>query len=1492
VPGFFEGFERFWNSSFGLPQQAIFRLLRVIQDPDVDFFDEEGFADASLIPGLGIFDSDRQDVGAKEQVQRFSQATGDVLGLDPDGFAAQLGVGIATDPISFLGGGVSALGKSGARVGKARNVLPVKNAIKASKAPQLTNKALAGHIDDALAKPGLARKQRSILNQAKAELPKFDPEELVAQAVAKSSERELRIGLPLLVDFGKLTRPVHTDHGSWFGLIGSKTPGAKLAGRVLMGPGMRVPVLRAAVRSVADAGAGIKLGTKPHSGLSAEGLSGAVNKDLAHPDMGSLYARITGPRKEQIAAAGDSAEELFEAVRGRSGDEKMQNLLLRATGKESLEDLSRADIDNFVAQYERNSSKLVDEATQRHLSETGKRAGSKSFAFGRKLKSVYTSMFRSDAGLDDLIKSQATINDITARNTEALRQLMIDGSDLIAKDAAKLGMPPEDLESLYLNYLQFSAHNEDLVALKDVARNQPDAASSFGNNLVSSALRMTSAAKTFIAMARGGKSTPGLKQLADVMEGQMTNLSDLSRFTSKFDELGEVRVRGDLPKPDGFDANSHFLSRGPLKGRYLGYVNDQQLTKRRETLLRKGTKKGEFDTRNLDALDQDDYSRITEVLEARRTGAETFQAKKPRPTEVTPSDPRIPSQTFAEIETDLGPALAGLDGFELAIGKMLAMGTELRRTTSTGVLSPAAVEFGIGAANDLGRAADAMLLDALGKDAQGTFKFLREQQSKITAEAVRHGLLAPSSGIAYIGRIMSHQDSAIVDDVLQSDIVQETLQDILPQLSSSFARSANNMSLEELNDLRNALRKQNPEIAAKLDEVAKRNGLKLGRFETSPINIMVSRLGQAKQRDASVQFFEDSLDALSESGAAMAGRVTHRVMASGRKVEIGSVQKAAKVGAGKGLEQSVDLKRSVLDTETSGFVLQDHRGKEHFVPKSVLGDHMIVAKLGKRDRAVVPGFEGESVDATANAFALRASKGKLSPADLVDDPSATEALLDSLVDEHIILGDEQAVRGMFGALSAQYEHSHALASTFDTVNNHIKRWQTVSRPAFHFFNVGSAQFQTAALGVSPVNIMAANMDAIRFLTGDKNVAKVYNKVGMYIGTPKGGRVGWVARASRRAGGKDLDLAVKPERAVMKEFGLEAEDLLFHAGGQSYDVGEIIQAFGDGGLYGTFISQGLKGSSKTSIAQEFIRKQALDTSKLGKAKKFLGQKGQDLGEATEIYARTMAVFGQLRQGVPLDQAVANAKLAMVNYSNVTKFERNVMKRAFTYYTFPRHYLPFAYKHFAENPATFSRGAQLMRSAEAESGSPLRENNGRMELNVPFSRRIDLTRLNPNLEAIKLVEAAGEIVLGTGSELNELFGGTGFAAAQQESLNRGTEQPFTVGSPGKILFSAFDGDERTTAIQEASDAFWISRFAFDPGDPLGETTPLTKLLEGNVLGTKSNRPKAMQRALEGRYNRLIRDMERRAELTQDLDYRRELRAEAKALTELAKQHARNL
>lgn len=1588
MAGFIDGFERFWNSSFGLPQQALFRLLRVIQDPDVDFLDDEGFGDGALVPLLGMFDADRHDVKPEEQVSRVNQLTG--LELDEDGFMAQLGVGIVTDPISFLSSGATTAAKAAQRLGRAADTPAVRALRKAGDAPQLTAGRLGEHIETALSSAATPAKQRKLLRQGQAALEGIEDKGALVSNLRKSAtERELRFGLPILTDFGLASRPVQSAHDSWFKLLGSNIPGRSVVAHALNDYGSKVPILRAGLRSLSDVRAGLKHGAGAHSMLVGGEVSAKLDKDLAGPDMSDLFDKVTVGRAEKLAEAGDTPEELLKALFGRSKPD--QNLVQRATGVDDLNDLTRQDLREFAARYEQNQV-LLGEGAERALTEAGEAVtGTASYKFGAKLKALQTQWFKTDSGVEALADAQNTLDDLTAVHTEQLRELQRQGWDRLKADAAELGESPEHLEEVYNAYLQYSAHQDDLTALADLARNTPDQARRFGDNLVNSAIRMSSSARNFITLARGGKATPGLKQMADVLEKQLAPIQDGRRLLAKFDELGEVRIKGDLQAPEGLAVNQFFVgyADSELSGRWLGHVPDPALLKRQSKLTRKATTtrlagdevqaritdsaqlselqsmwtrrgrnaQGELETfgmtpedvlHNLDRArksktgiktlqrakgvgradapksmkltkeqadkwkaaakandsaafrttevrldilrpaEREELHRINELLEARRTGAAKLEKRTKSATEVIPSDPRTPVQVDEGFETAFGTAREALgDGAGRAIAQMLHAGTELRRASSTGVITPALVEYGIGAANRMSRQADEMLLSALGENGSSAFRFMREQQAKITMEAVKHGIMSVGSPIAYVGRILSSRDAEVLDDVLQNSVVQETLQNMLPQLSSSFARQADNLSIEELNDIHQALRAQNPAIANKLAEIAEANDIKLGKYETSPINSLITRLSQANERETSVRYFHDALDALSDSGTAIAGQITHRVMANGKRTKIGESLRARKVGDGKGLEAELELATSPIETEMTGVILRDHNGKERFIPKSVLGDHMVGIRLGKRDKAVVPGFETEAVDATANAFGVRAGKGALTEREVLSNPAMVDSLLDDLVDEHVIFGDEKTVKGMFGAMSAQFEHGNALTATIDTVNNTVKRWQTVMRPSFHIFNVGSAQFQTAALGVNAKNIALGNMDAMRFLTKDPAVAEVYNRAGLYSGSKGGRRLGWVARAVRSIGPKG-DIPLSANAKAMEELGLTAEDMVFHAGGQSYDVGEILQAFADGGLYGTFISQGLRGSGKVSRMQEMVRRQALDTSKLGKAKAFVKEVGQDSQEATEIYARTMAVFAQLRQGVPLDQAVESAKQAMVNYSRVTKFEKNVMKRAFTYYTFPRHYLPFAYKHYSENPAAFSRAAHLMTSAEAESGSPLRENNGRIELNLPGDRVADLTRLNPNLEAVKLIEAAGEIMLGTADSAVKLAGGSGVEAFAQEELSGRTRQPFEFGSPVEFA-GAVGGIGDDHPLQVASDAFWISRFAFDPGDPLRETSPVQKLMENVFTGVKKDRPKARMKALEYRYNRLIRDMERRAELTTDLDYRRELREEARRLTELAKEQA---
>ena len=93
----FNWFERAWNSTFGVPEQLVRRMWRVAQG-DADFFSEEGFMDASLIPIIGAFDSKRKDVTDSEFIGRINDTFGS--DLNQQGFWTTVGTSLLTDPLN------------------------------------------------------------------------------------------------------------------------------------------------------------------------------------------------------------------------------------------------------------------------------------------------------------------------------------------------------------------------------------------------------------------------------------------------------------------------------------------------------------------------------------------------------------------------------------------------------------------------------------------------------------------------------------------------------------------------------------------------------------------------------------------------------------------------------------------------------------------------------------------------------------------------------------------------------------------------------------------------------------------------------------------------------------------------------------------------------------------------------------------------------------------------------------------------------------------------------------------------------------------------------------------------------------------------------------------------------------------------------------------------------------------------------------------------
>lgn len=100
--------DRIFNSTLGLPQQFIWRIIRAMSEDDVDLFSEKGLLDASLLPIVGAFDDHKDDVMPDYMAETMGMAD-----EGQSGFGSQISAAILGDPLTYLTGGLSALGKVG-----------------------------------------------------------------------------------------------------------------------------------------------------------------------------------------------------------------------------------------------------------------------------------------------------------------------------------------------------------------------------------------------------------------------------------------------------------------------------------------------------------------------------------------------------------------------------------------------------------------------------------------------------------------------------------------------------------------------------------------------------------------------------------------------------------------------------------------------------------------------------------------------------------------------------------------------------------------------------------------------------------------------------------------------------------------------------------------------------------------------------------------------------------------------------------------------------------------------------------------------------------------------------------------------------------------------------------------------------------------------------------------------------------------------------------
>ena len=342
--------DRVFNSTIAWPQQFLWRIIRAIEDDRIDLFSEKGLADAAMIPVLGMFTSHKHDVMPDYMAEQMGFAD-----EGESGFWSQLGAAIISDPLTYLTGGLSALGKVGKAATLAGKLPALKGALRAAaktkgvtldelaKTMPLTE--LTEHMDSAITQLAGATstqevRQLGTLNKLRDQLLRDIPEAqkladaraakagkgtaqlTLSDAVHGMRDRRAALGIPGLANLG-LKVDVPKDYASWYQIFksGINTGSTQLAKSALLkgmvnlpGVGTILDNVTAVPRHIVG---GWRVGREARVGLrSAEGLSKSQFKSLMSwlsPDGAAPIALKANERIEELGDVSGLVEELQAA---------------------------------------------------------------------------------------------------------------------------------------------------------------------------------------------------------------------------------------------------------------------------------------------------------------------------------------------------------------------------------------------------------------------------------------------------------------------------------------------------------------------------------------------------------------------------------------------------------------------------------------------------------------------------------------------------------------------------------------------------------------------------------------------------------------------------------------------------------------------------------------------------------------------------------------------------------------------------------------------------------------------------------------------------------------------------------------------------------------------------------------------------------------------------------------------------------------------------
>ena len=1417
-------FDRVWNSTLGLPQQYLYRLLRVAQG-DADLFSERGLLDKSLVPVVGIADDHTQDVSPREMAQRTRKVLQGV-GVDiGQGVAQDMSVAILTDPLTFAGSALMAPARLGRLMGKASNVIDpaVRSGILAESKnikeaiPALREAIKSGNVPPKFVNKALRRLEAAELEANKSGLLGKSWDDIQAAV----GNREAVMALPFGLAQNRLSIRVSQQHRGWFSLMGEPFKEGTMVNRAFGTAyngvaGRNIPILSESFREIRGFGTGLNRGW-------TRGAQTAV--------------RVTGGEQTQL-------------IQKRGGFEQVLNNVENHRLRDQVFSGSKTSLFRGMEPEQR-----VDEWKRLHRQH-------------KKQRRTVEDSYRILMDFDD--RTRATKN--TPGFNKALRQ---DWN----KKRAEYGLPKKPLTRE--NLREFIDEFEEIRAMDSglVERSQLDVVrpQDFNEKAWLEGRRGFEAgfelgmgiSKRWVSPSRLGSFDKIAKNLRRANAGWHTSAEQVSHAMFNVTRSVAADIGADH---EDFLKGINIVAQAVVQG------DETQILAKLQLGLTDFEQAGRF-------VGRDGPTFIDRVADSighlNPDGSPLAQAWR-RGLEANGIDPKLgvlrSQPGWQSVTDDINGNLDRLRGW---------LDQARDAITDEGIMPMAPAEILDPLRNDLKLFGDNMIaaiLDTEGLSARSKksletyWDVLGKQQQKNLELMRRYELAGDSVPLAHIHRVIVGGQLQAVEKILGS-AEDPVLGSLVKKLRAAETRKFNSWTVESVNSVLTELRRvanrsDAPAGIGKVIENLIESVPELAeRYSTTPHAGVLAELSSLKEIDNAAVAIDSAIALRVKHGeSAVAGG---EVLATGTNTRIGATGTAFEDA---GLDD-VLAQRLVDHTERmpeQWVVFRDQKtGREQLAwltiggQASESGTGIFVAGKGKTVGAA-------AAVATNGGGELQMLGNKVSP-----------EMLNSLIGKQIMVGAQPVVANMAANFGYLQKAAPAWARMlYDPIHSILKTGATIVRPDFHLFNMISSVPMLHMNGLAINNIFGGIRDARSFANADDIWQGTAERMALVEGETAG-HFGKAARAADRAtfrAGGVRGIIQRSRLAGGSPAGITMADRPWYSpGGVAVNPEEIVRVIGEEEMLAGMSSDIL------SIEQATLKEIAQGEETVGgimkrlikdgdffdsagkltkKAKTFLSA----VGETPEAMMRLGGMFGFMRQGYTPRQAAQATLRALVDYKDLTPFEQKWMKRAFSFYTFPRKMVPNTLRFIANEPGKFTASTKALfglPGSETEMGQLALRPEGLSSKLGDY--RVNIQRALPQLD-----------VIGQAAWLGDFF-----LDWRAVSGNPEMKRPPRLAIPLQVLGSAFgEGAGRNQnmlrILQEGFRTSYMTRWALsDQNDPLKTERTVFDGIVGNTFGVRKAEKVVRTRWLVNQYRMVASEIAERLGVEEDPDERADLMEELRRL-----------